>query len=98
MDNLAVVQAATAQSSVALLEQCRDSSQGAAIGEKGSGRESDAAAVEAAIEALLEDRGARTDSVDMKSSMATLTGLTAACAGAGWRRSLQEVSCEERIA
>jgi hypothetical protein len=30
--------------------------------------------------------------VDLKSSIAMKTGLTAACAGAGWRRSLQEVS------
>jgi hypothetical protein len=29
--------------------------------------------------------------VDHKSSIAMKTGLTAACAGAGWRRALQEV-------
>mmetsp|Transcript_32433 Transcript_32433/g.60540 ORF Transcript_32433/g.60540 Transcript_32433/m.60540 type:complete len:1277 (-) Transcript_32433:168-3998(-) len=32
--------------------------------------------------------------MDLKSSIAMKTGLTAACAGAGWRRALQEVSTE----
>lgn len=97
---LSVVQATTLQSSSALLGQLRRSSLQPASGEKNSDNEGDAAAVEGAMEALLEWGGRdrdrdreqrRSGPVDMKSSMATLSGLTAACACAGWRRALEEV-------
>ena len=80
----------------------RDSGGAGRGGGGGSSGSESAAKVERELEKFLrEGEGEDNDSVvvggyssspvDIKSSIAMMTGLTAACAGAGWRRALQEV-------
>lgn len=92
------IQTSCIKASSPLLKQVRDASSSSSSSTSPAKVERDleeylrgGGAAEAGAGGSSGAKGYSASPLDAKSSVAMMTGLTAACAGAGWRRALQEV-------